>query len=180
MIDVKELRELFKQSGFLPDELILTCLAIYHGLTVNFPDGHLMWLSQSGFLQRTRSGKLELLIKLYDNEEVIESTEQPISIELHQRINEYRNLFKGIRPTSKGNKQSVIRNMEDWMCEHPDISFDTIIVATKLFIETSPDKQYIPNADNFILTIKNGQPYSLLEMCVEDFDETKTVDTKWL
>ena len=180
MIDIKELRELFKQSGFHPDDLILTCLALFHGLTVTFPDGHLMWLSQSGFLQRTKSGKLELLIKLYENEEVAESTEQPIKIEITQRINEYRNLFKGIRQTSKGNKQTVIRNMEDWMCEHPDVSFDTIVEATKLFIDTSPEKQYIPNADNFIITIRNGQPYSLLEMCVEDFNEEKIDNSKWL
>lgn len=70
--------------------------------------------------------------------------------------------------------------MSDWMYEHPDISFDTILDATRDYINNKTDRQFIPNADNFINRLKDGHPYSMLEIVVEEYLENPPIQEKWL
>lgn len=65
-------------------------------------------------------------------------------------INEYRTIFKGIRPGSIGQK-SAIKNMMDGFRElNPQYSWADIINATiRAYDKFGP--QYMPNADNFII-----------------------------
>lgn len=174
----KEIREIFVKSGFPIDDMILTCIIIYHGLSCKITDGHMIWLSREKLIERLPNGKIQLTFPLYldSTVEIQDKTIENIQI----RINEFRDLFRGIRDSSKGVKKQVVSLMSDWMYEHPDISFDTILDATRDYINNKTDRQFIPNADNFINRLKDGHPYSMLEIVVEEYLENPPIQEKWL
>ena len=176
----KEIRETFAKSGFPIDDMILTCIIIYHGLSCKIADGHMIWLSRERLIERLSNGKIQLTFPLYLTSVESAKQEEVQRGNIVSRINEFRDLFKGIRDSSKGVKKQVVNLMEEWMYEHPDISFDTILDATRDYINNKVDRQFIPNADNFINRLKDSHPYSMLEIVVEEYLDNPPTQEKWL
>lgn len=84
------------------------------------------------------------------------------------RIDEYRKLFRGIRPKSIGNKQLCIEKMQKFLLS-TDYTFDDVITATEYYIQQA-DTNFIQNADNFIYSINfKGDEQSSLLTAIEEY-----------
>lgn len=158
-------KKLFENSGFSSDEVMLTCLAVIFKLNVTLNSDHLIWLSQNGYLKRTKDGLVITLDKTEPNTQITISDED---------LKTYRNLFSGIRIGSIGNKQIVKNNLLQFLNEN-DYSMQEIINATRSFMQTA-DIQFVPNADNFVYNIKNGKQVSMLEIALE----SELKNEKWI
>lgn len=167
---VNDLREKIKslKPNYDVEEVLVTCLKILFDIRISLNSDHLMFLSLHGLLKRTKEG----VILLLNSEEKVD--QQVIDINL------YRDLFKGIRNTSKGNKKTVLTLMQEFLANNPEYTFDDCVKATQQFIESQIDKNFIPNADNFILTYKQDKEVSMLEIALENYQDTNIIDDKWL
>jgi len=65
-------------------------------------------------------------------------------------VNEYRSLFKGLKPGSQGNLQSIKEKLSKWLKSNPDKTKEDIIRATKLYIHSVDNLKYLQQADYFI------------------------------
>jgi len=65
-------------------------------------------------------------------------------------VNEYRGLFKGLKPGSQGNLQSIKEKLTKWLKSNPDKTKEDIIRATKLYIHSVDNLKYLQQADYFI------------------------------
>lgn len=106
------------------------------------------------------------MIGLYEGEEGI-----TINNELYdtivERVEEYRKLFKGIRPGSMGNRQKIIEDLTRF-CNKFNKTFDEILEVTQWYISRT---QYCPNADNYIYYIdKDGKEKSRLEVSFDEYE----------
>lgn len=87
--------------------------------------------------------------------------------EIENRIDEYRGMFKGIRPKSIGDKKQCLDNLKAWVLKNPNYSFEDILRATRFYIENTETK-FISNADNFIFKYDSfGKPVSSLSTILE-------------
>lgn len=116
------------------------------------------------------TNKIRLNIGLFESEIVdIPDTLPTIDKDIRDRIDEYRFLFKGIRPQSMGMKQHVIQLMIQFCLQH-NKTLDEVIQTTKTYMDYT-DTKLISNADNFISKLdKSGNTISLLEMAFEEQD----------
>lgn len=63
---------------------------------------------------------------------------------------EYRKLFKDIRPDRAGTSVSCLRRMKDFFRENPEVRKEDIMEATKLYIQELDNPEYLQGADYFI------------------------------
>lgn len=87
-------------------------------------------------------------------------------------IKEYRMLFAGKRPKAMGSEAQCTSRMDRFTLNYPQYDKDTIINATKYYLEIEKDNnmyKYIKQADNFIYSKKGGEPEEsrLLQMIEE-------------
>lgn len=162
-MSIKQIYQKLLNSGFITEQLIITCFCIKHELNVNLNQDHVVWLSLNGFLTRVNN-KLCLTTGFYDNEN-IEQFETPVITD--EEVQEFRSLFKGIRVGSMGSKDAVKSNLINFLVMYPNYSFKDIVLKTELHLNTQ-DIKFIPNADNFILKIKDGKQTSRLALVMEE------------
>lgn len=74
---------------------------------------------------------------------------------IESRIDEYRNLFKGYKVGSMGDKKACIKKLEKWFEDYPSKSMDDVLNAVKYYVKSlNGVYTYIQRADYFIM--KNG------------------------
>lgn len=162
----QNLKNIFRESGFIVDQLILTCLIIRHDLNLQINTDHLVWLSSKGHLTK-RQGKLVLLIPIYQDDL---SEQENLSNGISDiDVDKFRKLFKGIRLGSMGNKNTVKEYLERFVIEY-NISMEQILDTVENYIGMS-DQRYIHNADNFIYCFKNNKEVSPLAMLLEEGEQ---------
>lgn len=142
-------------------------MALRHGLDCNTSEENYRFLSRKNYIQRDfTTNQIICMIGLYEGEEGI-----TINNELYdtivERVEEYRKLFKGIRPGSMGNRQKIIEDLTRF-CNKFNKTFDEILEVTQWYISRT---QYCPNADNYIYYIdKDGKEKSRLEVSFDEYE----------
>lgn len=67
------------------------------------------------------------------------------------RIDEYRNKWKGLKPGSMGSQKGCTQKLIRWMKENPKYSFDDILKAADIYLSTEGNNiKYLQNAEYFI------------------------------
>lgn len=90
-------------------------------------------------------------------------------------IDEYRELFKGIRIKSMGNRQDCIEKMKRFRETYPQYSEEDIIKATKYYISHT-DPRFTRYANYFIFKRENGIELSDLLTILEEGQWKNQVD----
>jgi len=170
-INVKLKRYLI--SAGCPDlnEALIYLLACRHDLKARVSEEVFSFLQQKRMIQlNLLSNKIVCLTAIYENEDFTQDFEDTSDIEeeVKLRIDEYRQLFKGIRPNSIGVKAKVIELMTRF-CIQNRVTFDDVLVATKVYMQYVDDIKLMSNADNFISKLdKDGNEISFLQMAIEE------------
>ena len=156
------------------ENTLLFLVASRLNLDCNIDDDDFQELIKLGVIERDYiSGTLIVKLPLFEGEDIdfIPARNiEKVRIEVLERIQEYRQLFTGVRAKSIGMKQTVIDNMIRWMLSNPDYTFDNILDATRYYIEMT-ERQYISNADNFIFReVRPGKEESLLLTVIEQLE----------
>lgn len=164
-----KLRSFIESKGQNIDECLIYLLSIRHQLKCKVSEEIFQFLEKNKFIKLDLiSNRIIPLIGIYEGE-IINTPEIDLTVEqtVRERIDEYRELFKGVRSGSIGIKQKVIELLIQF-CLQNSVSFDDILTATKVYM-TYTDFKLISNADNFISKLdKDGNEISLLKLALEE------------
>ena len=110
------------------------------------------------------NGGIKWNIPLYEGEQVIDKN--------WGWVDEYRELFARYRPDAKGTKSVVLKKMQKFFSEHPEVRKEEIFQATEMYLRTfaasTPNqRKYIQQADYFISKATEGVKTSRLEQYLE-------------
>lgn len=113
-----------------------------------------------------------------NGKKIIKKSDRKINSDIDNRIQEFRNLWRGLKPGSMGSLQSCKVKMARWMFENPEHSFDAIINAAKLYLRTEGlNTRFLQRADYFIYKQENNrEESSRLSAYIDDVD---IVDDNW-
>lgn len=112
----------------------------------------------------------------YKDKKIIKKSNRVINEGFDEFIEEYRNLWKGLKPGSMGSPSACREKMERWMKENPNYSKEDILKAAKIYINSLNNYQYLQAAHYFIYKKDGKEEDSRLSAFIEE----KEVDnTDW-
>ena len=112
----------------------------------------------------------------YKSKKVVKKSTRIISEGFDEFIEEYRNLWKGLKVGSMGSPIACKEKMLRWMRENPNYTKEDILKAAKIYINSLNNYQYLQAAHYFIYK-KDGKEE---DARLSAFIEEKEVDnTDW-
>lgn len=112
----------------------------------------------------------------YKEKKIIKKSNRVINEGFDEFIEEYRNLWKGLKVGSMGSPMACKEKMLRWMGENPNYSKEDILKAAKIYINSLNNYQYLQAAHYFIYKKDGKEEDSRLSAFVEE----KEVDnTDW-
>ena len=112
----------------------------------------------------------------YKSKKVIKKSTRTISEGFDEFIEEYRNLWKGLKVGSMGSPNACKEKMLRWMRENPNYTKEDILKAAKIYINSLNNYQYLQAAHYFIYKKDGKEEDSRLSAFIEE----KEVDnTDW-
>lgn len=112
----------------------------------------------------------------YKDKKIIKKSNRVINEGFDEFIEEYRNLWKGLKVGSMGSPGACKEKMLRWMGENPNYSKEDILKAAKIYINSLNNYQYLQAAHYFIYKKDGKEEDSRLSAFVEE----KEVDnTDW-
>ena len=112
----------------------------------------------------------------YKSKKVVKKSTRTISEGFDEFIEEYRKLWKGLKPGSMGSENACKEKMLRWMGENPNYSKEDILKAAKIYINSLNNYQYLQAAHYFIYKKDGKEEDSRLSAFIEE----KEVDnTDW-
>ena len=112
----------------------------------------------------------------YKEKKIIKKSNRIINEGFDEFIEEYRNLWKGLKVGSMGSPMACKEKMLRWMGENPNYSKEDILKAARIYINSLNNYQYLQAAHYFIYK-KNGKEE---DSRLSAFVEEKEVDnTDW-
>ena len=112
----------------------------------------------------------------YKEKKIIKKSNRVINEGFDEFIEEYRNLWKGLKPGSMGSENACKEKMLRWMGENPNYSKEDILKAAKIYINSLNNYQYLQAAHYFIYKKDGKEEDSRLSAFIEE----KEVDnTDW-
>lgn len=112
----------------------------------------------------------------YKEKKIIKKSNRVINEGFDEFIEEYRNLWKGLKVGSMGSSIACKEKMERWMKENPNYSKEDIIKAAKIYINSLNNYQYLQAAHYFIYKKDGKEEDSRLSAFIEE----KEIDnTDW-
>lgn len=116
--------------------------------------------------------------KEFNQPKIVKKSGKKIKAEVVERINEFRNLWSGLKAGSMGSRQSCIDKLSRWMETNPEYSFDQILKAATLYLNTEGmNLTYIQRADYFIYKQENNkEESSRLSAFIDEIDTTVAQD----
>lgn len=104
----------------------------------------------------------------------ITKSTRKINQEVDDRVDEYRFKWKGFKTGAMGSPKSCKQKLTRWMKENPKYSFDDILKAADLYIDSIENPRFMQRADYFIFkhTI-NKEEESRLSAFIEDIDKSQ-------
>lgn len=157
-------------KGFIPEN-IPRKLAIY---IRKFKDGYI--LRKSG---ETLLNSLNIDIDLKTNKIIEKELSRDIAKEVSDRIGEFREVWKGIKVGSMGDRSSCEAKLIRWRKNNPDYSFDDIINAAKAYVDSVRNTSYLQRADYFVYkqTGRKDEEESRLSAFIDEVKEAP--DSNW-
>jgi hypothetical protein len=121
---------------------------------------------------------IEFKVSLKTKKKIVRKSVRKINSEIDNRIDEYRLKWKGLKAGSMGDLQACKEKLTKWMKDHPEYSFDQILKAADLYLETEgSNAQYLQRADYFIYKQDvNKQNVSRLSAFIDDIDTINEKD----
>jgi len=112
----------------------------------------------------------------YKEKKIIKKSNRIINEGFDEFIEEYRNLWKGLKVGSMGSPMACKEKMLRWMGENPNYSKKDILKASKIYINSLNNYQYLQAAHYFIYKKDGKEEDSRLSAFIEE----KEVDnTDW-
>ena len=112
----------------------------------------------------------------YKEKKIIKKSNRIINEGFDEFIEEYRKLWKGLKPGSMGSENACKEKMLRWMGENPNYTKEDILKAAKIYINSLNNYQYLQAAHYFIYKKDGKEEDSRLSAFVEE----KEVDnTDW-
>lgn len=112
----------------------------------------------------------------YKDKKIIKKSNRVINEGFDEFIEEYRNLWKGLKVGSMGSPMACKEKMLRWMGENPNYSKEDILKAAKIYINSLNNYQYLQAAHYFIYKKDGKEEDSRLSAFIEE----KEVDnTDW-
>lgn len=112
----------------------------------------------------------------YKEKKIIKKSTRTISEGFDEFIEEYRNLWKGLKVGSMGSPTACKEKMERWMKENPNYSKEDILKAARIYINSLNNYQYLQAAHYFIYKKDGKEEDSRLSAFIEE----KEIDnTDW-
>ena len=112
----------------------------------------------------------------YKEKKIIKKSNRIINEGFDEFIEEYRKLWKGLKPGSMGSENACKEKMLRWMGENPNYSKEDILKAAKIYINSLNNYQYLQAAHYFIYKKDGKEEDSRLSAFIEE----KEVDnTDW-
>jgi hypothetical protein len=120
-------------------------------------------LLHDSIIKKTKNGKV-----------VHEKKDDDLKIKeiIRNRIDEYRQKWKGIKAGAMGSPRACSEKLFAWMKDNPDYTFDHILKAADLYISQCDNPRYVQRADYFIYKQeKNGLINSTLSAFIDSIDD---------
>ena len=112
----------------------------------------------------------------HKEKKIIKKSNRVINERFDEFIEEYRNLWKGLKVGSMGSPGACKEKMLRWMGENPNYSKEDILKAAKIYINSLNNYQYLQAAHYFIYKKDGKEEDSRLSAFIEE----KEVDnTDW-
>ena len=89
----------------------------------------------------------------YKSKKVVKKSTRTISEGFDEFIEEYRNLWKGLKVGSLGSYKTCYDKMKRWMSENPNYSKDDILKAARIYIKSLDNYQYLQQAERLSLRL---------------------------
>ena len=112
----------------------------------------------------------------HKEKKIIKKSNRVINEGFDEFIEEYRKLWKGLKPGSMGSENACKEKMLRWMGENPNYTKEDILKAAKIYINSLNNYQYLQAAHYFIYKKDGKEEDSRLSAFIEE----KEVDnTDW-
>ena len=112
----------------------------------------------------------------YKSKKVVKKSTRTISEGFDEFIEEYRNLWKGLKVGSMGSPGACKEKMLRWMGENPNYTKEDILKAAKIYINSLNNYQYLQAAHYFIYKKDGKEEDSRLSAFI---NETESDNTDW-
>ena len=112
----------------------------------------------------------------YKEKKIIKKSNRVINEGFDEFIEEYRNLWKGLKVGSLGSYKTCYDKMKRWMSENPNYSKEDILKAARIYIKSLDNYQYLQQADYFIFKKDGKDENSRLSAFI---DEQESNNTDW-
>ena len=109
----------------------------------------------------------------FNSSKVVKKSKRQVTAEITERIDEYRDKWKGLKPGSMGGKKDCIQKLTRWVMENPEYSFDQVIKAAELYIDSvGGNNTYLQRADYFVFKqdVHKGEA-SRLSAFIDELEE---------
>ena len=178
-----------KEQNISPEEF-LVLIGLNNNLNIEHSKSWFTSLEQKGFIKRNLSEvilreKSKLLLDFlsiesnysnYKEKKIIKKSNRVINEGFDEFIEEYRKLWKGLKPGSMGSENACKEKMERWMKENPNYSKEDILKAAKIYINSLNNYQYLQAAHYFIYKKDGKEEDSRLSAFI---NETEPDNTDW-
>lgn len=106
------------------------------------------------------------------------SKKKTSNIDVLTRMNEFRDIWKGLKAGSMGSPNACKEKLVKWLDDNPIYTFDDVLEAARLYIESlNGNYTYLQRADYFISkTDKNKVEESRLSAFVEEIGQDSQAD----
>lgn len=110
----------------------------------------------------------------YKEKKIIKKSNRVINEGFDEFIEEYRNLWKGLKVGSMGSPIACKEKMERWMKENPNYSKEDILKAARIYINSLNNYQYLQAAHYFIYKKDGKEEDSRLSAFIEEKEVNNT------
>ncbi len=111
----------------------------------------------------------------YKEKKIVKKSNRVINEGFDEFIEEYRNLWKGLKVGSMGSSSACKEKMLRWMGENPNYSKEDILKSAKIYINSLNNYQYLQAAHYFIYKKDGKEEDSRLSAFIEE-KEVDNVD----
>lgn len=136
-------------------EEYLTLLSIKNYINYNYTDNLLSSLQDKMFIKILKEEDNPIIVLRDRGEEFLERFAiiyKPIdkkTLDL-EFVEQFRNLWKGLKPGAMGSLNSCKEKLQRWMQENPEYSEQDILNAAKAYLDSLDSYTYLQRADYFI------------------------------
>jgi len=115
-----------------------------------------------------------------DNKKKIKKSDRLIKEQVDSFIDDYRNLWKGLRVGSMGSKKACYDKMYRWIKENPEYTTNEIMEAAHTYLTSVKDLRFLQRADYFIFKQNNKKEESSRLSAFIDDITTDSGEEDWI